>query len=206
MKQASRELDSDILYVDSLTGIKKIFSERKKTRKEIALKKKVQWLEKWKIVQKEKLPDTKLSSMDAFHLYKKAIRTNKLESNNSNLQTNHENEMTPPRSNSKVVKAHTPKKVKKDPIREKVLFCNPKSFSLMNLHRHFLGFVPSQSHGAEADCLALLRTTAMLGQDWIDWVEMNCQRIQNCKEMWGKMNKLTEDSKEDFVKRNIPQH
>ena len=39
---------------------------------------------------------------------------------------------------------------------------SPKSYSLINLHRHLLGYSPSQSHGAEADCITLLRTTAVL--------------------------------------------
>ena len=94
---------------------------------------------------------------------------------------------------------NAPKKMKKylvkQELKQKVLLSHastPKSYSLINLHSHFLGFVPTQSHGAEADCLALIRTTAMLGQD--DWVEKNCQSIQNCIEMWGKIDKLTEYS------------
>jgi DNA polymerase III epsilon subunit-like protein len=50
----------------------------------------------------------------------------------------------------------------------------PISFSLINLHRHFMGCHPSQSHGAEADCLALLITMDVLGDEWLDWVENNC--------------------------------
>ena len=62
--------------------------------------------------------------------------------------------------------------------------CIPSSFSLVNLHNHLLGFPPSKSHGAEADCLTLLRTTAALGQDWLDWVEENSYLIEGCKAMW----------------------
>ena len=61
---------------------------------------------------------------------------------------------------------------------------SPTSFSLINLHRHLLGFYPVQSHGAEADCLALIRTTAVLGKDWIDWVQDNCYEFIDCKGMW----------------------
>ena len=61
----------------------------------------------------------------------------------------------------------------------------PSSFSLKNLHKHLLGFVPSQSHGAEADCLALLRTTAMLGKQWLDWMEFNCYKFMDTVGMWG---------------------
>ena len=70
------------------------------------------------------------------------------------------------------------KKVKISPL------CLPSSFSLVNLHNHLLGFPPSKSHGAEADCLSLLRTTAALGQDWLDWVEENCCLLEDCKTMW----------------------
>ena len=70
------------------------------------------------------------------------------------------------------------KKMKLSPM------CIPSSFSLVNLHNHLLGFPPSKSHGAEADCLTLLRTTAALGQDWLDWVEENSYLIEGCKAMW----------------------
>ena len=62
--------------------------------------------------------------------------------------------------------------------------CHPSSFSLVNLHNQLLGFPPSKSHGAEADCLTLLRTTAALGQEWLDWVEENCHLIEGCHAMW----------------------
>jgi DNA polymerase III epsilon subunit-like protein len=70
------------------------------------------------------------------------------------------------------------KKMKISPL------CIPSSFSLVNLHNHLLGFPPLKSHGAEADCLTLLRTTAMIGRDWLDWVEENCYFIEGCKAMW----------------------
>ena len=61
----------------------------------------------------------------------------------------------------------------------------PTSFSLINLHRHLLGCSPEQSHGAEADCLSLMRTTAALGDRWTDWVKENCSKFETCKKMWG---------------------
>lgn len=70
------------------------------------------------------------------------------------------------------------KKMKFSPV------CIPTSFSLINLHNHLLGLPPSKSHGAEADCLTLLRTTAALGQDWLDWVDENSYLIEGCKAMW----------------------
>ena len=63
--------------------------------------------------------------------------------------------------------------------------CIPSSFSLVNLHNHVLGFPPFNSHGAEADCLTLLRITATLGQDWLEWVEENNYSIKRYKAMWN---------------------
>ena len=62
---------------------------------------------------------------------------------------------------------------------------SPRSYSLINLHKHLLGCYPSQSHGAEADCLSLLRTTAVLGKEWLDWLQDNCQLFSNCHCMWS---------------------
>ena len=75
-------------------------------------------------------------------------------------------------------KLRSVKKLKISPL------CIPSSFSLVNLHNHLLGFPHLKSHGAEADCHTLLRTTAALGQDWSDWVEENCYFIEGCKAMW----------------------
>ena len=61
---------------------------------------------------------------------------------------------------------------------------NPQSFSLINLHNHMLGCNPSKSHGAEADCLALLKITAILGEEWLGWVKKNCKLFSECKKMW----------------------
>ena len=62
---------------------------------------------------------------------------------------------------------------------------SPKSYSLINLHRHVLGYSPSQSHGAEADCITLLRTTAVFGMEWVQWVQDNCHLFSQCTEMWS---------------------
>ena len=61
---------------------------------------------------------------------------------------------------------------------------NPKSFSLVNLHKQMLGCKPTMSHGAEADCLALLRITALLGKEWLGWVQKNCRLFSKCEKMW----------------------
>ena len=60
---------------------------------------------------------------------------------------------------------------------------SPTSYSLINLHRQLLGSSPMESHGAEVDCLALIRTTSILGVEWIDWVQRNCYLFKNCTRM-----------------------
>jgi hypothetical protein len=65
---------------------------------------------------------------------------------------------------------------------------SPRSYSLINLHKHLLGCYPTQSHGAEADCLTLLRTTAVLGREWLDWLQHNSQLFSNCQQMWSLKN------------------
>ena len=62
---------------------------------------------------------------------------------------------------------------------------NPRSYSLINLHKHLLGCYPTQSHGAEADCLTLIRTTAVLGNTWIEWAQENCYQFSRCAKMWS---------------------
>ena len=61
----------------------------------------------------------------------------------------------------------------------------PKSYSLINLHQHLLGSLPAQSHGAEADCLTLLWTIAVLGMEWVQWVQDNSYLISKCRNMWS---------------------
>ena len=99
----------------------------------------------------------------------------------------------PPRLQKSVILCVNPRKPnqilspEKSKIRKKLSFSNqilPTSFSLLNRHMHILGIPPTQSHGAEADCLALLRTTAALGRKWINWVKNNCYLFSNCQKMW----------------------
>lgn len=61
----------------------------------------------------------------------------------------------------------------------------PTSYSLINLHKHLLSCSPNQSHGAEFDCLALMRTTAVLGLEWVNWVKENCHLFSLCTKMWS---------------------
>ena len=61
----------------------------------------------------------------------------------------------------------------------------PTSYSLINLHKLLLGSTPTQSHGAEADCLTLIRTTAAFGNTWVEWVQENCYQFSRCAKMWS---------------------
>ena len=105
-----------------------------------------------------------------------------------------ENESTPIRNKAQSKKKSDLRKKKpfncseKLRSRRKLDFLNqipPKSFSLINLHEHLLSFPPDQSHGAEADCFTLLRTIAMLGSEWVHWVQHNNEQFVSCKRMWG---------------------
>ena len=62
---------------------------------------------------------------------------------------------------------------------------SPASYSLINLHKQLLGYSPTQSHGAEADCLTLIRTTAALGNTWVEWLQENCYHFSRCARMWS---------------------
>ena len=53
------------------------------------------------------------------------------------------------------------------------------------LHKQLLGYTPAQSHGAEADCLTLLKTTAVVEREWVEWVQVNCYPFSKCKRMWS---------------------
>ena len=105
-----------------------------------------------------------------------------------------ENESTPIRNKDQLKHNLLPRKMKqlncseKLRSRTKLNFSNqnpPKSFSLINLHEHLLGFPPDQSHGAKTDCITLLRTTAMLGSEWVHWVQQNNEQFVSCRRMWG---------------------
>ena len=61
---------------------------------------------------------------------------------------------------------------------------SPTSYSLINLHNQLLGSCPTESHGTEVDCLRLIRTTSILGVEWIDWVQRNCYLFKICTRMW----------------------
>ena len=66
---------------------------------------------------------------------------------------------------------------KYDPVQKKLFFS-------IRSYAHILGCKPIMSHGAEVDCLALVRTTSALGSNWLDWEEKNCKLFSDCEKMW----------------------
>ena len=70
-------------------------------------------------------------------------------------------------------------------FKKKLEFPETCSFSLTNLHRQLLGYTPTILHGAEADSLALMRITAVIGDKWLEWANVNCILFSEMKQMWG---------------------
>ena len=185
--KTGNSLSSDILCVDSYIGIKEIFKTRKETKRvENEERLGVDWNEEEYIEKVEMDATTKLTNTGVFELELTDWTNNPYEA---------ENELTPKSVRCNANTSFTPKKRKefafsdKLQSRKKLKFSNPDaptSFSLINLHKHFLGYPPEQSHGAEAGCLSLMRTTAALGIEWIDWVKGNCYKFERCMKMWGQ--------------------
>ena len=61
----------------------------------------------------------------------------------------------------------------------------PASHKLVDLHTALLGLPPSLSHGAEADCLTLLRVTGALGPEWVAWASQHARELSTITPMWG---------------------
>jgi len=113
-------------------------------------------------------------------------------SGTSTIETlNQENESTPTKFEDKIRAQGNSKQLSCSSYfkTRKKLFNNrsvPSSYSLTNIHKFLLGSNPLQSHGAEADCLSLIRATAAIGEEWLDWVHGNYYVFMDCKPMWGE--------------------
>ena len=138
---------------------------------------------RYEVIERENLKTpTKMSfsenNIDAQHVQKSTKHTL------GNIEVTPNNKLTRLNGLEKRAQLHTTarliskKKLKK--ARE-----SPKSYSLINLHKQLLGSLPAQSHGAEADCLALIRTTAVFGMEWVQWLQDNSYMISNCRKMWS---------------------
>lgn len=60
----------------------------------------------------------------------------------------------------------------------------PVSFSLPKLHEHMFGSRPRVSHGAEADCMALLRVCALKYPQVSAWFNTNARQFAKVKPLW----------------------
>ena len=166
------QLSAEILCADSYIGIKDIFNKKSEIRSE--------------------LNEENCIEVDAAtELMKAGMFESELKE--GQIDTLDENQLTP-RNQKTRVSPRKPTKSSKifnvdnSKVRKRLYFPNlrpPTSFSLVNLHTHIFGVPPIQSHGAEADCLALLRITSTLGSDWINWVKINCYPFLSCQKMWS---------------------
>ena len=60
----------------------------------------------------------------------------------------------------------------------------PQSFSLSNRHKFVFGKVPTVSHGAEQDCLSLMRACASQGESFVSYVEQHARLFSQVDKMW----------------------
>ena len=166
------QLSAEILCADSYIGIKEICNQKSEIR--------------------SKLKEENCIEVDAAtELMKAGMFESELKE--GQILTLDENQLTPrnPKtclSPRKPTKSSKISNVDNSKVRKRLYFPNcrpPASFSSVNLHTHIFGVPPIQSHGAEADCLALLRVTSMLGSDWINWVKINSYPFSRCKKMWS---------------------
>lgn len=60
----------------------------------------------------------------------------------------------------------------------------PTSFSLPKLHEHIFGKLPESSHGAESDCMALMRVCAYRAKPFVSFIEQHAQPFSDTVKMW----------------------
>ena len=189
LEKAGTQLKSDVLCIDSYVGVREIFKkERDIIEEETDTATDVKLTEENNVVKMELDAISDLINTGVFEIEMEEGICTEVPSSKA------ENEETPKSARYKLDKCLPPKKRKQFSgseivkSRKALHFENPEeptSFSLINLHRHLLGCSPEQSHGAEADCLSLMRTTAALGDKWTDWVKENSLKFETCKKMWG---------------------
>ena len=207
MEKAGTKLGSHILCVDSYIGIKSILKNYQQIGSEL---KAVAELANAGEFDKDMMEGTcaKLKKdVESDSVKKWSCCCNALQGNLFNQKpdtsisalklstvSKQKNESTPTRSISLLYPKRRPRKFKeinyqdKSKCRKKLDLSDckePTSFSLINLHKHFFGYPPKKSHGAEVDCLALMRITAMLGQDWLEWAQQNCTQFEKYEVMWS---------------------
>ena len=207
LEKAGTKLGSEILCVDSYLGIRSILKNSQQIESELKAVAEIANAGEFDTVMMEDTCaqiKTKIASDRVKYL---PCSSKTLQGNLIHQEADHsmsalsvstvsqqKNESTPTRSISLLYPKHRPKKLKEikhadiSKCRKKLNFsdCNmPTSFSLINLHKHFFGCPPNSSHGAEVDCLALMRITAVLGNDWLEWAQGNCTQFVKYEAMWS---------------------
>ena len=200
MEKAGTKLGSEILCVDSYLGIQSIIKNSQQIGSEIkAVTELANAGEFDKVMMEETCAQlkTRIESDRVNHLQGNLIHPeagHSISAISVSTVSQQKNESTPNRSISLLYPKRRPKKLKeinyadKSKCRKKLEFsdCNmPTSFSLINLRKHFFGCPPNKSHGAQVDCLALMRITAVLGNDWLEWAQQNCTQFDECEIMWS---------------------
>ena len=191
-------LSEEILCVDSYLGCKKIFSDR--CKKEIEIK---ELRDLSDLLEQGAFDEEFEESGEGAKKRKSEDTTNSVSVLSSLGQQcligASENDTTPVRKKTGPLSHNKPlvqsPKTKQPAItsvfkpRKRSLFSEDQkkapSFALGSLHTRLLGSAPAQTHGAEADCLALLRMTSALGQDWLAYVNNNNQPLASFKPMWN---------------------
>ena len=206
MEKAGTKLGSEILCADSYLGIKTVLKDREQISSEL---KAVTELANSGEFDRHMMEGTcaqlktRIESDKVKHLSCSSNRTqghlihqevdHSMRGISMSTFSKQENESTPTRSISLLYPKHRPKKCKeiyyadKSKCKKKLNFSEsnmPTSFSLINLHKHFFGCPPNKSHGAEVDCLALMRVTAVLGNDWLEWAQKNSTQFEKYEAMW----------------------
>ena len=193
LEKAGVTLLSETLCADSYVGIKEIFKRREEAKhyETVNIENAVEChLEN----ENSKIPAKGLSFSGVGLKRRNLDFINSTKVSKSMKITKRDTGVTPTSSNIKLKDIKSGTKLQKNDIfrsRKKHDFIyleSPTSYSLINLHKQLLGCSPAQSHGAEADCLTLIRTTAVLGIEWIEWVQVNCYLFSRCKRMWSFQN------------------
>ena len=197
LAKAGVKLGSDIFCVDSYVAIKEIFKnidnnalvEKAKPADRVNFEENtvMKEIEAAKILQEIGEFDNEMDAGDDI-----SVAQSRRIGNSKMLIGKKENEQTPlknniPPSSNVQIRKRKQNYAEVFKSKKKLIFSEweyPKSFSLINLHKHLLDYSPPISHGAEADCLSLLRITAVLGEKWLVWVQKNGSLFSNTKSMW----------------------
>jgi hypothetical protein len=208
LEKAGAELGSRILCTDSYVGMKEIFQKiGDAPRAEEAIQREIKRVENRETNEKEIEAARELLAAGEFDIEMNVSRkinfpesVNSSDNLSSSKISKNKSELTPTRTNTELPIKSNFRKMK--PLfrsadfksKKKLKFSlstPPKSFSLFNLHKHLLDCPPAQSHGAEADSLALLRITAVLGR--IGWtgcriIATYSQTVEKCGGSWTRNN------------------